>query len=198
MTTNRVDIIDGSVEKTHIWLNELAAELGTEDRILRAVLHAVLDRLTVDETAQASELIRGIYHELWGPSPASASYHHSKQSGHGSSSQLSGAENWSPPNKIAANTWARTCTSSSSRPVARARPVEVERKWLAESRPAEADWRTGTRIEQGYLTSERDGPEVRIRRRAGRCSLTVKGRATSLEPRSSCRSRCVSSTRCGR
>jgi hypothetical protein len=57
MTTNRVDIIDRSVEKTHIWLNELAAELGAEDRkyayrVLRAVLHAVRDRLTVDETAQ--------------------------------------------------------------------------------------------------------------------------------------------------
>jgi uncharacterized protein (DUF2267 family) len=52
MTTNRVDIIDRSVEKTHIWLNELAAELGTEDRkyayrVLRAVLHAVRDRLAI-------------------------------------------------------------------------------------------------------------------------------------------------------
>ena len=59
--------------------------------------------------------------------------------------------------------------------MARGRPVEIERKWLAESRPAEVTGRTGTRIEQGYLTSERDGPEVRIRRRAARCSLTVKG-----------------------
>jgi adenylate cyclase len=53
--------------------------------------------------------------------------------------------------------------------------VEIERKWLAESRPGDVIGRTGTRIEQGYLTSQRDGPEVRIRRRAARCSLTVKG-----------------------
>ena len=53
--------------------------------------------------------------------------------------------------------------------------MEIERKWLAEKRPSELIGRTGTRIEQGYLTSERNGPEVRIRRRAGRCSLTVKG-----------------------
>jgi len=50
-------VIDRSVEKTHVWLNELAAELGREDhqyayRVLRAVLHAVRDRLTVDEAAQ--------------------------------------------------------------------------------------------------------------------------------------------------
>ena len=78
------------------------AELGTEDRILRAVLHAARDRLTVDETAQLSELIRCIYYELWDPSPAPASYHHSKPCGHGSSSQLTGTPTWSPPTKIAA------------------------------------------------------------------------------------------------
>ena len=74
MPTDRASIIDHSVETTHIWLNELAAELGTEDhrhayRVLRAVLHAVRDRLTVDEAAQLAaqlpELIRGIYYEGW-------------------------------------------------------------------------------------------------------------------------------------
>lgn len=35
-------IVERSVEKAHIWL----------DRILRAHLHALRDRLTVDETAQ--------------------------------------------------------------------------------------------------------------------------------------------------
>jgi hypothetical protein len=102
MTTNRVDIIDGGVEKTHVWLNELAAELGTEDRISRAALHTVRDRLMVDEAAQLSELIRGIYYELWDPSPAPASYHHSKPCGHGSSSQLPGTPTWSLSTKIAA------------------------------------------------------------------------------------------------
>jgi len=56
MTHDRVEIIDRTVEKTHAWLNELAAELGTDDkrdpyRALRAVMHAIGDRLTVDETA---------------------------------------------------------------------------------------------------------------------------------------------------
>jgi uncharacterized protein (DUF2267 family) len=70
-------IIERSVEKAHIWLNELAGELGVEDRqyayrALRAVLHALRDRLTVDVAAklaaQLPTLIRGIYYEDWDPS----------------------------------------------------------------------------------------------------------------------------------
>ena len=87
MPTDRVSIIDRSVEKAHVWLNEVAAELGTNDhqyayRVLRAVLHAVRDRLTVNEAAQLAaqlpELIRGIYYEGWDPSCTPASYHASK------------------------------------------------------------------------------------------------------------------------
>jgi uncharacterized protein (DUF2267 family) len=70
-------IIERSVEKTHVWLKELADELGDEDRhyayrALRAVLHALRDRLPVDVTAklaaQLPTLIRGIYYEDWDPS----------------------------------------------------------------------------------------------------------------------------------
>jgi hypothetical protein len=55
-TTTRLDVIDRSVEKTHIWLNELSEELATEDghhayRVLRAFLHALRDHLSVNETA---------------------------------------------------------------------------------------------------------------------------------------------------
>jgi uncharacterized protein (DUF2267 family) len=70
-------IIERSVEKAHIWLKELAEELGVEDRqyayrALRAVLHTLRDRLTVDVAAklaaQLPTLIRGIYYEDWDPS----------------------------------------------------------------------------------------------------------------------------------
>jgi uncharacterized protein (DUF2267 family) len=75
--TRHVDIIERNVEKAHLWLNDLADELETDDcqaayRVLRAFLHAVRDRLTVDEAAQLAaqlpELIRGIYYEGWVPS----------------------------------------------------------------------------------------------------------------------------------
>ena len=80
---SEVELIDRSVEKTNVWLKELAAELGTDDRkfayrVLRAYLHAVRDRLMVDEAAQLAaqlpELVRGIYYEGWVPSRTPTSY----------------------------------------------------------------------------------------------------------------------------
>jgi uncharacterized protein (DUF2267 family) len=77
MTTTRVDIIDRSVEKAHIWINDVAEELGTQNahhayRVLRAFLHALRDHLSTDEAAQlAAQLpifIRGVFYENWDPS----------------------------------------------------------------------------------------------------------------------------------
>lgn len=83
MSRADVSIIDRSVQTTNIWLNELAGELGVDDRryayrVLRAALHALRDRLTVDEVAQLAaqlpELVRGIYYEGWDPSSTPAGY----------------------------------------------------------------------------------------------------------------------------
>jgi adenylate cyclase len=60
--------------------------------------------------------------------------------------------------------------------------LEIERKWLAGALPGDVAQREGTRIEQGYLTSESDGAEVRVRRRADRCSLTVKDAGDLARP----------------
>lgn len=77
MTDAEPSIIQRSSEKAHIWFNEVAAEIGDDDhayayRALRAVLHALRDRLTVDVAAklaaQLPTLIRGIYYEDWDPS----------------------------------------------------------------------------------------------------------------------------------
>ena len=83
MSATRVDIIDRSSEKAHIWLNELAVELGTEDRhlayrILRGFLHVLRDRLGVDEAAKLAAqlplLVRGIFYENWDPSATPQRY----------------------------------------------------------------------------------------------------------------------------
>ena len=51
---------------------------------------------------------------------------------------------------------------------------EIERKWLVQDPPAAALAVEGDEIAQGYLAIAQDGTEVRVRRRAGRCFLTVK------------------------
>jgi uncharacterized protein (DUF2267 family) len=70
-------ILDRSVQKTNVWLRDVNCELSwfTFQRgylALRAVLHALRDRLTTPEVAQLGAqlpiFIRGIYYEGWNPS----------------------------------------------------------------------------------------------------------------------------------
>ena len=72
-----VDVIDTTVHKTYRWIDEISEELGgigrrEAYRDLRAFLHTIRDRLTVDQAAelgaQLPMLIRGIYYEAWDPS----------------------------------------------------------------------------------------------------------------------------------
>lgn len=77
MATSMQHIFDATWQKSHHWLTDLE-EIGgfrSEEQAysaLRAVLHALRDRLTVQEAAHlASELpmlIRGFYYEGWKPS----------------------------------------------------------------------------------------------------------------------------------
>src|SRR5271165_6591201 len=84
MSDTEPSIIERNVETAHIWLKELSHELGAEDhqyayRVLRAVLHALRDRLTVDVAAklaaQLPTLIRGVYYEDWVPSRTPVAIH---------------------------------------------------------------------------------------------------------------------------
>lgn len=79
MTTAETHIraFDSTLQTTHRWLQELelAASLDSEAEaysVLRVVLHALRDRLPVDEAvhlgAQLPMLIRGFYYEGWKPS----------------------------------------------------------------------------------------------------------------------------------
>jgi uncharacterized protein (DUF2267 family) len=77
MSVTALDVFDTTLQKTHRWLNELLQVLDWQDKhkaylALRATLHALRDRLTVEEVAQLGAqlpmLIRGFYYEGWDPS----------------------------------------------------------------------------------------------------------------------------------
>ncbi len=53
--------------------------------------------------------------------------------------------------------------------------MEIERKFLVRKLPPEVERAPSTRIEQGYIAIADDGTEVRVRRRDGAATLTVKG-----------------------
>lgn len=76
MSETGLEAFDSTLQKTNVWLREISDELGIEDRhlayaALRATLHALRDRLIVNEAvdlgAQLPMLVRGIYYEGWHP-----------------------------------------------------------------------------------------------------------------------------------
>ena len=76
MSATGLEVFDTTLQKTNRWLKELMEELEWEDRhraygALRATLHALRDRLTIEEVAQLGAqfpmLIRGFYYEGWDP-----------------------------------------------------------------------------------------------------------------------------------
>jgi len=75
MSSSGLEVFDRTIQETNIWLGEIAEEIGPDRqvayRVLRAVLHAIRDRLMADQAAHLSAqlpmLIRGIYYEGYHP-----------------------------------------------------------------------------------------------------------------------------------
>ncbi len=76
MTQDTLSVFEHTIEITHIWLNDLLERLAWRDqqrayRALRAVLHALRDRLSVNDTshlaAQLPMLVRGLFYEGYHP-----------------------------------------------------------------------------------------------------------------------------------
>ena len=76
MTQDTLRVFEHTIEITHTWLNDLLERLAWRDRqrayrALRAVLHALRDRLSVNDAshlaAQLPMLVRGFYYEGYHP-----------------------------------------------------------------------------------------------------------------------------------
>src|SRR5258708_3302805 len=76
MSQTSLSAFSSTLQITNVWLNEIMDRLSWEDRhrayqALRAVLHALRGRLSVDHAAalaaQLPLLVRGIYYEGWHP-----------------------------------------------------------------------------------------------------------------------------------
>ena len=85
MSATAVTMIEESAQKSRLWLDELAEELGRPGdqkyalRVLRGLLHTLRDRLPVPETAHLSaqlpEFLRGVFYEGWRPATVPLRYH---------------------------------------------------------------------------------------------------------------------------
>lgn len=76
MSASGLEILDTSVQKTHVWLKEIMERLETNDRhqaymALKVTLHALRDRLSIEEAAQLGAqlplIMRGLFYEGWKP-----------------------------------------------------------------------------------------------------------------------------------
>lgn len=78
MAATGLDVFDRTLQKTNLMLGEIEKEFGWEERrhqsyaAFRTVLHALRDRLTVQESAdfaaQLPLLVKGVFYEGWNPS----------------------------------------------------------------------------------------------------------------------------------
>lgn len=89
MSNTGLEVFDSTLQKTHIWLDDIMREMGWDDEkqraylALRSVLHALRDRLTMAEVldlgAQLPMLVRGFYYEGWKPTGAPHKERHKEE-----------------------------------------------------------------------------------------------------------------------
>lgn len=76
MSANGLDVFDRTLETTHVWLNEIMADLDVDRqvawKVLSTVLHKLRDRLPINLAAhlgaQLPLLVRGVYYDQFEPS----------------------------------------------------------------------------------------------------------------------------------
>lgn len=83
-----IPVFEKTIEKTNAWLAELETLMNWRDRhqayvALRAVLHALRDRIPPEEVAQLAAqlpmLVRGFFYEGWHPAHKPQKYRHKQE-----------------------------------------------------------------------------------------------------------------------
>ena len=75
MSASGLDVFDKTLQTTHLWLDEIQAELGPDRqvawKVLSVVLHKLRDRLPVQLAAHLGAelplLVRGVYYDQFQP-----------------------------------------------------------------------------------------------------------------------------------
>ncbi|MEL6929780.1 MAG: DUF2267 domain-containing protein [Cyanobacteria bacterium J06600_6] len=76
MSANGLPVFDRTLEKTHQFINDVAEQIGVEDKHIalmgiNAVLHSLRDRIPLEEAAplgaQLTVLLAGFYYQGWKP-----------------------------------------------------------------------------------------------------------------------------------
>jgi uncharacterized protein (DUF2267 family) len=140
MSATSLNVFETTLHKTNIWLDDLMQVLHLQDRhnayrALRATLHALRDRLTVDEVAQLGAqlpiLIRGLYYEGWDPSGKPTRERHKEEFLARIEQELRGADRVDPERVARAvfAVLARRVTAGEIEDVKHILPAEIRGLW---------------------------------------------------------------------
>jgi len=83
MSTTGLEVFDRTLQATHIWLDEISAEIGPDRalawKVLSTVLQALRDRLPIELAAhfgaQLPLLVRGAYYDKFDPTKLPENWH---------------------------------------------------------------------------------------------------------------------------
>ena len=143
---SRLAVLDSTIQKTHEWLKEITDGLGFPNERaafagLRAVLHALRDRLPRENAAelgaQLPMLIRGMYYEGWDPSKEPNRARHQQEFFDLVSAELKEHTELRDARrltKIVFGVLAKHLSAGETEKVLRTLPAEIRQLWVAEPR----------------------------------------------------------------